>query len=261
MPPASIAEIKIAFTRTNMIPGPAGRIFQRDVLAYYTSYLGQFMQHPQPEHMRALEHVMGYILHNPDLGITFGGKLKIPFGLTAMPEHFIESKGVYAVSDSSWNTKAKPHGGHVVMRANGPIIWRSRAMKAIPDSTMHAEMNEASAAIKSTTFVRMALGQVKRPVIGPTPILGDNAAMHDGATKEGTSSKTRHFERATILIKYAVMRLMAVCYLVSTYFCIADVFTKATDEATFFRMRAVLRNEKTWGAGMLMHRVMRRAGF
>ena len=57
------------------------------------------------------------------------------------------------------------------------------------------------------------------------------------------------------------MRLMAVCYLVSTYFCIADVFTKATDEATFLRMRAVLRNEKTWGAGMLMHRVMRRAGF
>ena len=89
----------------------------------------------------------------------------------------------------------------------------------------------------------MALEGIKRPVEGPTPVLGDNSAMHDLVTKEGSSSRSRHFERATVLIKYAVMQLMAVCYLIGTKFMSADVFTKATDEWTFKTMRAVLRNE------------------
>ena len=89
----------------------------------------------------------------------------------------------------------------------------------------------------------MALTGIKRPVHGPHPVLGDSSAMHDLVTKEGSSSRSRHFERATVLIKYAVLKLMAVCYLVGTKFMSADVFTKATDEWTFKTMRAVLRNE------------------
>ena len=74
-------------------------------------------------------------------------------------------------------------------------------------------------------------------------MLGDSSAMHDLVTKEGSSSRSRHFERATVLIKYAVLKLMVVCYLIGTKFMSADVFTKATDEWTFKTMRAVLRNE------------------
>jgi hypothetical protein len=67
--------------------------------------------------------------------------------------------------------------------------------------------------------------------------------MVELVTKEGASSRTRHFERATVLIKYAVLQLIVTVHLISTKFMCADVFTKATDEQTFKTMRSVLRNE------------------
>ena len=84
---------------------------------------------------------------------------------------------------------------------------------------------------------------IKRPLAGPIEMLGDNKAMNDLVVKEGSSSRSRHFERATVFVKWAVIRLMAVCRLVGTKFCSADLFTKATDEETFKTLRAILRNE------------------
>ena len=46
----------------------------------------------------------------------------------------------------------------------------------------------------------------------------------------------------TIFVKYMVMRLISLVKLVSTSMMVADIFTKATDSETFFKMRHVLRN-------------------
>ena len=106
----------------------------------------------------------------------------------------------------------------------------------------HAETAESSSCVKTMTFARMVLSGIGRPVVGPTTVLGDNSAMHDMVVKEGSSSKSRHFERATIFVKYMVMRLMIICKLVPTAYMIADIFTKATDVDTFVRMRDSMRN-------------------
>ena len=212
-------------------------------LSYYTSSLGQFSHYPTQEHLDAVLYVMGYLFSDPDRGITYGGALKVPYGLSEMPPNFIESRGLYAVTDSSWATKARPHGGHAVFRCNGAVLWSSRQLKIVADSSAHAETAEGSRATKAVMFLRMALEGIGRPVTGPTHILGDNSAMHDLVIKEGSSSRSRHFERATIFIKYAVVRLIVVCVLVGTKFMSADVLTKATDEATFKTMRSILRNQ------------------
>jgi hypothetical protein len=196
-------------------------------------------------------------LNHADLGITYGGKLKVPFGLTGFPMHFVASKGLYCFHDSSWGTRPRPYAGHAVMRANAAIHWRARSLKIVADSSMHAETAEASACTKDAMFVRMVLTGIKRAVVGPTVLLGDNSAMYDMVSKEGTSSKSRHFERATIFVKYALMRLFIACLLISTQYMAADIFTKATDEATFLTMRAVLRNEKSKSFGMRVTRVLR----
>ena len=62
-------------------------------------------------------------------------------------------------------------------------------------------------------FVRMVLVGIHRPAVGPTAVLGDNSAMNELVTKEGASSRTRHFERATVLIKYAVLQLIVSVHL------------------------------------------------
>lgn len=128
------------------------------------------------------------------------------------------------------------------MRTNAAIHWSSKALKIVADSSAHAETAESSRGTKSVTFTKMVLTGVKRPTVGPTAILGDNSAMHDMVVKEGSSSKSRHFERSTIFVKYMVLRLLIACKLVGTAFMIADIFTKATDVDTFTRMRDSLRN-------------------
>ena len=228
-------------TRLGEISWPANMCWPE--LSFYTSSLGQFSQSPTQAHHDALAYAMGYLFSDPDKGITFGGELKIPFGLEAFPANFSESRGLYVATDSSWGTKARPHGGHVVMRCNGAVLWSAKTLKVVTDSTAHAETAEASRATKSVMFVRMVLVGIARGAVGPTAVLGDNSAMVELVTKEGASSRTRHFERATVLIKYAVLQLIVTVHLISTKFMCADVFTKATDEQTFKTMRSVLRNE------------------
>jgi hypothetical protein len=55
-------------------------------------------------------------------------------------------------------------------------------------------------------------------------------SMHGRISNQATYSRTRHFERATVLIKYAVLQLIVAVYLIGTKFMCADIFTKATDE-------------------------------
>ena len=180
----------------------------------------------------------------------------IPLGLDASPSFFEESRGLYISTDSSWGTRAKPQGGHVVMRMNGALLWSSKILKIVADSTAHAETAEASRSVKSGTFVRMVCEGVGRPAVGPTSVLGDNKAMNDLVNKEGSSQLSRHFERATILVKYAVQRLLVACHHVGTKFCLADIFTKATDGDTFARMRSVIRNTAEDDVGHSVRRML-----
>ena len=66
--------------------------------------------------------------------------------------------------------------------------------------------------------------------------------MHQLVTKEGASQLTRHFERATVFIKWAAMKLLVKLHLVKSEFCIADIFTKAVDKETFLRLRNNMLN-------------------
>ena len=210
--------------------------------ALYTSFLGQFMMSPTKKHRDFALQVVAYLVQEKSRGITFGGDLKTPLGLDAPPPHFEASRGLYAVTDSSWNRRPQPHGGHLVLRMNAPIMWSAKRLKVVADSTAEAETAQGSRATKDVIYARMVLDGIKRPVLGPTAVLGDNAAMHKLVVKEGSSQRTRYFERATVLIKYAVLRGIVQVYLVGTHFMVADILTKATDAQTFAKMRDFARN-------------------
>ena len=66
---------------------------------------------------------------------------------------------------------------------------------------------------------------------------GDNLV-----TQEGATPRTRYYERATMLIKRAVLMLLLLPYLISTHCMIADLFTKALDKGSFIKFRDVMMN-------------------
>ena len=186
--------------------------------------------------------VLGYLVRTKHLGITYGGKLRIPLGLSEFPPGFEESCGLYVAHDSSWGSLARPMGGYVVMYGNGSVDWSAKLLKIVPDSSCEAETAVASRAVKAAAFVRELLIMNRRTIVGPTATLGDNQAMHTIIQQDGASARTRYYERATLLIKRAVLLLIFRTFLVRTSDMIADIFTKATDKGTFTKLRNVVMN-------------------
>ena len=66
--------------------------------------------------------------------------------------------------------------------------------------------------------------------------------MMDIIKKDGTTERSRYFERTTMFVKYASLRFLVVTKLVSTRDMMADIFTKCVDKDTFLRMRRYLLN-------------------
>jgi hypothetical protein len=219
-------------------------IMVRCECSYAYSILGSLSMGPTAEHLKAAMHVVGYLVATQEQGLRYGGKLRIPLGLSEMPPWFEESRGIFCSTDSSFGKSPRPYGGHAVMRMNAAIIWSSKAFKTvIPQSTAEAETSQASMGTRDLMFIRRATAGVRRPVKGPSMLLGDNSAMIDLINKDGTTSRSRYFERATMLVKYAVIRLLVTVKLISTNDMMADIFTKAVDKDTFLKFRMWLMNE------------------
>ena len=188
--------------------------------------------------------VMGYMVSTKKLGITYGGKLRIPYGLDAYPLGFEESCGLYTAHDSSWGTRVNPLGGYVIMYNNGAIDYSAKLVKIVPDSSCEAESAVASLASKATCYVRATCQFHRRRIHAFTAMLGDNKALYDLVQQEGASVRTRYFERATLLIKRAVLMLILKPFLVSTHYMLADMFTKPLEKSTFIRFRNVVMNNQ-----------------
>ena len=67
--------------------------------------------------------IIGYLSTTRRLGITYGGRIRIPMGLKEFPPGFVESSGLYVAHDDSFGTTARPMGGYVVMFCNGAVDW------------------------------------------------------------------------------------------------------------------------------------------
>ena len=133
-------------------------------------------------------------------------------------------------------------GGHAVMMSNGAVDWMAKQLKIVPDSSCEAETAVGSRAVKAGSFVRELVIRNGRKIVGPTAVIGDNAAMHALIQHDGTTQRTRYYERATMLIKRAVLLLLFCPYLIKTSEMSADIFTKALEKGAFIKFRNVIMN-------------------
>ena len=182
------------------------------------------------------------LVKTKNIGITFGGKLKIQLGLATYPADFFKARGLHTYSDSSWGRSAMPFAGFVIMYLNGPLAWQARKLKIVPDSTCEAEMKIGSKAAKRTVGTRIVFKAVRRGVFGATHQLIDNKAMWDVITKPGQTEATSHFDRPTMVIKYYYTKYIVEPRLIPTNYMIADIFTKALDKTKLAYFRDKMMN-------------------
>ena len=102
-------------------------------VAYYASVLGGGMQYPTQQYHDAAIYLMGYMLNNASDGITYGGTLRAPLGISELPAGFAAAHEGYTrratTGDSSWGKKPLPHGSHLVLRTNAAIMWKAKALR------------------------------------------------------------------------------------------------------------------------------------
>ena len=79
-------------------------------------------------------------------------------------------------------------------------------------------------------------------VYGPTAMLGDNDALFKTVKHEGDTARVRHYERATLLFKRAVLLLLLVPFKIADTDMVADIFTKAVEKAKYTRVRDFMMN-------------------
>ena len=128
------------------------------------------------------------------------------------------------------------------MYNNGPADWHAGYIKIVPASSHEAESAVASKAAKATCFVRaLVLGNGQK-VYGPTAMLGDNDSLFKTVKHEGNTARVRHYERATLLFKRAVLLLLLSAIKISDTDMVADIFTKAVEKAKFIRTRDFMMN-------------------
>ena len=77
---------------------------------------------------------------------------------------------------------------------------------------------------------------------GPMPAITDNKAAYDIVRNPGATKRTAHFDRWLHFARDLYLRNALRVYLTPTSKMMADINTKATDRATFFRCRAYQMN-------------------
>ena len=241
-------------------------------ISFAVNTLCSFVQSPGQIHYQKALNIVGYLSATRELGITYGGRLRTPLGLSEPPIHFARSHGLYCAHDSSFGTRPRPMGGYVVMYLNGAVDWSATNAKIVPDSAQEAESAAGSRAAKATLFIRELLKSMRRPIFGATAMLGDNRGLYLSIQQEGATARTRYYERAILLLKRAVLLLILSPFLVKTDDMMADMFTKALEKSTFYTFRNQAMNTQsslrrklehglscTGGAThRLMHRLLQR---
>ena len=187
-----------------------------------------------------------YLQRTKHLGITFGGKTRVPSCSANPPlntKAIIADGGLLLWSDASYGT-ARSHGGHVIMYHNGALAWSSRKLKVMAQSSTEAEICAGVAGCKDITFVRNIISFMWVKLTSSTALLIDNEGMWFNIRNSGVSQRTRHFELWMQYVReqYTIGRITA--HHVGTNEERADIMTKAMtkDDGSFWMFRSEILN-------------------
>ena len=203
-------------------------VFTHPEIAYYVSFLCQFMQDPSIDAYEAGLGVLAYLSSARKIGITYNGN----------------KPAITVFSDSSWGQTPFPFGGHVVFFCGGAVSYQARKLKIAPQSSAEAETAVYATAAKDLQFVLNVTGQDGMGVVIklPVSIYCDNQATVSGVTNVGATARTRHYENWLMYGREQYLNHISTPVWVRTDQQVADIFTKALDKTTFLRFRALLLN-------------------
>ncbi|KAG0157502.1 hypothetical protein PDIDSM_4687 [Penicillium digitatum] len=192
----------------------------RPDIRFAVTRLQHRLANPTFEDLHAMQHVVKYLRHMPDVGITLGRTQELRF---------------YAHVDAShadWED-SKSTEGSIWYFAGSPVIWTTKKQTITANSTTVAEW----CALDQPTRDAMWLGKIARsfmlPEQRPIEIHTDNINSQLLLTKKGGKSANRWLDLRWFFVKDAVAQGHVDIRRVDTKKNAADGFTKALAKEQF----------------------------
>ncbi|GIL49048.1 hypothetical protein Vafri_5519 [Volvox africanus] len=192
----------------------------RPDIAQAMSVLARFMEKPSKAHMGLALGVLRYLAGTKDIGLCFGGGRELTMA---------------GYSDSDWAgdpATRRSTTGYVFTLGGAAISWNSQLQRTVAASSVEAEYQATSAAVREALWLRKLAGELG---------LGSDAIEirtdSQGAMSLGnnpiTSARSKHIDVQHHLVRERVSRREVALSYCSTEDMVADVLTKALGEIKF----------------------------
>jgi hypothetical protein len=185
----------------------------RPDIAFATSTVAQFSENPGWAHWEAVKRIFRYLRATQTHELLYGGEKR---GLEG-----------YVDADGASQEHRRAISGYVFLVDGGAVTWSSKKQELVTLSTTEAEYVAATHAAKEALWLRRLIGELFKPIEGPTTLFSDSksaiALAHDGHYH----ARTKHID-----IRYHFIRYIIEAGAIKLIYCptddmTADVLTKA----------------------------------
>jgi hypothetical protein len=205
----------------------------RPDIAFAVQWLSRAMQSPTIEHLNAAKNLLRYLGGSKDLAICYSPTKK---DIVNTLLEGADSLQLVGFSDSDYagdKETSKSTYGYLFKLAGGPVTWKSKRASTIALSTVEAETDALTEAIREAQWLIGFFKELERPIIGLVPIFEDNTGSITTAYDPALHSRTKH-----TLLKFHYVREQVRGGLVSISFLDtkrmpADGLTKALASQLF----------------------------
>ncbi|KAF7358895.1 Retrovirus-related pol polyprotein [Mycena sanguinolenta] len=188
----------------------------RPDLAFSVGRLATCLENPQPEHWKAVQHLLAYVKGTLDYKITYrrGG------GSGIKPVGWVDAD--YAADLATRRSTS----GEVFMMAGGPVSWSSKKQNAVALSTVEAEYIALTRASKQAMWMYSFLSELDMPQERPAILHGDNMGAAALAKDARGHARVKHIDIREHYIRERVADGDIEVVHVESANNLADLFTK-----------------------------------
>lgn len=205
-------------------------VSSRPDIAYAVGYLARFLNAHNIQHHKAANHVLKYLKHTAEIGITY---------------HSTQKFELIGYSDSDWASDVltrRSTTGYLFMCAGGPVSWKSRLQPTVALSSSEAEYMALSQAAQeaialSYLYSDINTCDVKQKDKNTILLYEDNQGAIAMANNPTHYAKTKHIHLRYHFVREQVeMQTITVQY-IDTNLMLADALTKSLTRDTFELLR------------------------
>ncbi len=134
------------------------------------------MASPKPTYLKAAKNLLRYLSYSKDLAICYGREAIPTISTTIRPKppNLSRPFGYYNSDFAGDIETSKSTYGYLFILALGPITWKSKRASTIYLSTLEAETDAITEAIREVQWLKSLFSKLGRPISGPLAIYNDN---------------------------------------------------------------------------------------